>query len=169
MFEGFVKPKKDAGGTNTGDATATAADIQSGVTAYVKGVKVTGTSTKKKWATGITSSIAGNTAVTINNLDFTPSKVTMLGWSSNIGNGATASEFITMTSGSAIKNPAYATKGAVSASISSDGSYTSSDGFVGFYDTNDTSISIIPNGFRFNAPILANYSYTVSFTWYADE
>lgn len=41
-FEGFPTPRPNKGGTNTGDANATAADILTTKTGYVRGVKVNG-------------------------------------------------------------------------------------------------------------------------------
>lgn len=41
-FGGFIQPRPDKSGVNTGDATATAADMLAGKTAYAKGRKITG-------------------------------------------------------------------------------------------------------------------------------
>lgn len=74
-FQGFVTPNPIKGGTNTGNATATAADIALGKTAYAVGVKVTGTSLRPATGTGTTD---GSGVLTVTGLTFQPKFITVI-------------------------------------------------------------------------------------------
>ncbi|WP_135553240.1 hypothetical protein [Paenibacillus cymbidii] len=60
-FEGFIKPRPDKNGTNTGDANAIAAHLLDGESAYVKGKKVVGTMANQSSVTVPVSTVASST------------------------------------------------------------------------------------------------------------
>jgi len=86
--QGFIRPRKDNGGTNTGDATATSNDLAIGAIAYAKGLKITGNGINaKKYANGTLTNTTATKSfydwtghvqkyfVQVSGLDFLPSVI----------------------------------------------------------------------------------------------